>query len=699
MATLQKIRDKAGVLVAIVIGASLLAFILGDFLGKGKIGSTEPSAGEIKGETISLQEYQQKVDNLVDNAKRNNQTKTIDTETMNEIYDQAWEMIVTEHTMFDQYSLLGLGISPDELEDMIKGKFIDPQILQIPIFQNPNTKTFDKSRVISFLKNLDKDPSGEARASWLSFEKALVQSKIAAKYNILIQKGFYPNKLEVAEQVKANNESVNIDFIVKKFSEINDEDISFSDADLQQYYKNHLHQFKQEESRNLTYVTFDITPSQEDIENTKAWLKKSEEEFANEKDPIRYINLNSDEPFNDNYYAQGELPAFLDTFMFNADTGAISNIYEENGAFKIAKLIDIKELPDSAKARHILLQQSQELNGEAFFALGDSLKRHIENGADFASIAEKYSKDRASAVKGGELDWFKKGQMVKPFEKACFEAKVGDILIVNSRFGLHIIEIEGLGEKSKKVQVGFLATTIEASEQTETEVYNKASKFAGENNTKEQFEKAIEELKLVPRVANNLKKTDRNIAGLESSRKLIRWAYNNELNTITEEVDKYGDKYVVAMLSEIREKGTTPFELAKISIENYVINEKKAALIIEDFNKAKANDLNQMASTLNLQVQKASNISFNSASIPGIGTELKVIADAVYGAPNSVISPIKGNRGVFAIQPSEKMLKEKSTAEVEKVKLEREFANRVYYKAIPVIKENSNIVDNRLNYY
>ena len=699
MATLQKIRDRAGVLVAVVIGASLLAFILGDFLGKGKIGSSEPSAGEIKGYTVSLQEYQQKVDEIVNNTKRNKQTQTLDTKTMDEIYDQAWEIIVTENTMLDQYKLLGLGVSPDELEDMIKGKFIDPQILQIPIFQDPNTKMFDKSRVVSFLKNLDKDPSGEARTSWLAFERALVQGKITTKYNTLIQKGFFPNKLEVEDQVNANNESVNMDFIVKTFADVKDEDITFNDADLKQYYEDNLYQFEQEESRNITYVTFDITPSKEDIKNTKEWLAKSKDEFANEKDPIRYINLNSDEVFVDTYYAAGELPAFLDTFMFAADTGAITDIYEEGGAFKIAKLIDIKELPDSAKARHILLQQSKELNGEAFFALGDSLKKRIENGADFAKIAEKYSQDRTSAIKGGELDWFKKGQMVKPFEKACFGANVGDILLVNTRFGLHIIEVEGLGEKSKKVQVGFLATTIEASEQTETEVYNKASKFAGENRTKEQFEKAVEDLKLVPRVANNLKRTDRNIAGLESSRKLIRWAYNNELNAITEEVDKYGDKYVVAMLTEIREKGTTPFELAKISIENYVINEKKADLLIKKFNEAKSDDLSQMASKLNTQVQKANNISFASASIPGVGSELKVIADAVYGKPNTVISPIRGKSGVFAIQPSDKIVKEKTTANTEKNKLSREFANRVYYRAIPVIKENADIIDNRLNYY
>jgi len=699
MATLQKIRDKAGVLVAVVIGASLLAFILGDFLGKGNSNSSGPIAGEIKGYEVSLQEYQAKVDEFVENTKRNNGNETIDSKTMEGIYDQAWESLVILHTMQDQYEMLGLNVSSDELEDMIKGKYIDPQIQQIPIFQDPNTKIFDKTRVVTFLKNLDQDPSGVARASWIAFEKSLVMNKVATKYNTLIQKGFYPNKLEIAEQVKSNNESVNIEFIYKKYSEVNDEDVSYNDADLKKYYEANLYKFKQNESRNITYITFNVLPSKEDAENTKKWLEDSKDEFANETDAKRYINLNSDEPFVDAYFAQGELPSQIDTFMFAADTGAITNIYEENGAYKIAKLIAIKQLPDSAEARHILLQPSEEMQVPQIIALSDSIQELLKNGADFAELAKIYSKDAGSAVKGGDLGWFQKGQMVQPFEKACFEANKGDIVVAESQFGLHIIEVQNLGVKSKKVEVGYLTATIEASEQTDAQIYNQASKFAGENRTKEQFDKTVEELKLVPRVANNLKKSDRNIAGLESPRELIRWTYNNEINTISDDVFKFGDKYVVAMLTEIREKGTTPFDLAKAEIENYVVKEKKAKLIEGEFNKAKSDNFTTMASALNLQVQKAEKISFNSYSIPGAGSELKVISNAVYGSANTVISPIEGNTGIFAIKTSDKIIVETSTPEAEQVKLSREFSNRVNYQAINAIRENANIVDNRLNYY
>ncbi len=700
MATLQKIRDKAGILVAVVIAASLLAFILGDFLKKGNSNS-KPIAGEIKGYEVTLQEYQAQVDEFVENTKRNTGKDAVDTKTMEGIYDQAWEALVIKYTMDDQYDILGLSVSPEELEDMVKGKYIDPQIKQIQIFQDPNTKIFDKTRVVTFLKNLDQDPSGKARASWVAFEKGLVMNKVATKYNTLIQKGFYANKIDLENEIKADNESVNLEFITKKYSEVKDEDISFNDADLKKYYEENLYKFKQEESRNITYVTFDVKPSDEDAENTKNFLEKNKEEFAKEKgeDAIRYINLNSDQPFVDTYYAKGELPAKIDTFMFSSDTGAITNIYKENEAYKIAKLIDIKELPDSAEARHILLQPSQDMPATKILALSDSLQELLKNGADFAELAKKYSKDGGSAVKGGALGWFHKGQMVKPFEKACFQAKKGDIVVAESQFGLHIIEVLNIGTKNKKVEVGYLTADIEPSEQTDATVYNLASKFAGENRTKEQFDKSIEEQKLVPRVANNLKRTDRNIAGLEGSRELIRWAYKSEPNTISEEVFKFGDKYVIAELSEVREKGTTPFELAKASVENYVINEKKAELIEGEFNKAKNDNISTMAENLKLQVKKADKVTFNSYSIPGAGPELKVIAEALYKPANTLISPIQGNNGVYAIKAAEKVITDKETLDSEKAKLYREFSNRVNYQAINAIKENANITDNRLKYY
>ncbi len=698
MATLQNIRDKAGVLVAVVIGLSLLAFILGDFLGKGSgFMNNEPIVGEINGNKVTYQEYQAVVNNLTEITKRNNKSNDIDQRTLNMIYDEAWNMLVMKYTVEEDFDKLGLKVTKDELEDMIKGKNIDPQIRQVPIFQNPETKQFDKSRVVMFLKNLDQDPTGEARASWIAFENSLVKNKLNTKYNTLIQKAYHANKLEVDNQVKSDNNVVDFQYVWKKYSDVKDDEVSFTDADLKKYYEDNKYKFKQEESRNITYVTFDIVPSNEDDIETRKVLENQVEEFTSIEDPVQYIMYNSDQDFNDTYYAQGELPANIDTFMFNANVGDITNIYKEGNTYKIAKLIDVKELPDSAHARHILLQASEQMPVQEVINLSDSLQELLKNGADFAELATKYSQDKGSAIKGGDLDWFQKGAMVKPFEKACFEGKVGEIQLVESQYGLHIIEVMEQGVKNKKVQVGYLTSNITPSEQTIATYYNQASEFAGKNRTQEAFTKAAEELKKVPRLANNLKKVDRNIAGLENPRELIKWAYNNEKGAVSENVFEFGEKYVVAVLTEIKEKGIAPFENVKAEIENSVIKEKKAQIIIEEMKKS-GDNLNAIAGAVGKQVQTASRIALKSFSIPGVGAEPVVIATALYGTPDKLEGPIEGNTGVFMIKASEPKIEDKAKPEGEADKMEKAFSNRVNYQASKSIKESSDITDNRINY-
>ena len=696
MATLQKLRDKAGVLVAIVIGGSLLAFILGGLLKSSP--KADMSVGEINGNKVSIQEYQQQVDGIIEATKKNTGKSTVESEEMEDIYNQAWQAMIINYVVKPEYEGLGVAVSSSELEDMVKGKFIDPQMLQIPIFKNPQTGQFDKSRVISFLKGIEQDPSGEAKVSWVSFEKNMILNKTSQKYAILIQKGYYPTKLEIEDMVNGKNNIADIQYIEKKYSEISDDQVKYTDTDLKDYYDNHTYQFQQEASRAISFVTFDVKPSENDAIETKKWIEKTKEEFRTEENPIRYINLNSDEAFEDTYYAKGELPAFLDTFMFAADTGAITDVYKEGNTYKIAKLIAIKELPDSAKARHILLRASQEMPAQKVVALADSLKKLIENGADFATLAEKYSEDKGSAIKGGELDWFQKKQMVKPFEKACFEGEKGDIVIIESQFGLHIIEVEEQGVKQKKVQVGYLATNIEPSEKTDGDIYAIASKFAGENRTKEQFEKAIEEQKLIPRIANNIQKSDYRIAGLESPRTLVRWVYENEQGTISD-VFKLGDKYIVALLKEVREKGTTPFELAKTEIEREVIKQKKAEKLLAEFNNAKMDNINDMAGKLSTSVQSTNNISFGQYSIVGIGYEPAIIANAAYNQEQKLISPIKGENGVFAMIITKRRTEETTNAEQQKSVMERAITNHINYQLVDILKSNANITDKRLLHY
>ena len=234
--------------------------------------------------------------------------------------------------------------------------------------------------------------------------------------------------------------------------------------------------------------------------------------------------MNADTRYLDKFYKKGELSNTMDSIMFTVDTGYIAGPFIEDDSYKMSKLLDVAMRPDSIKARHILLTPSTA-EDTSYIAGADSIKKLLIMGSDFAALARSVSKDPGSAAEGGELGWFSEGTMVKPFNDSCFSGSAGDLMVVKTQFGSHIIEILEATEPVKKVKVGTVDRKIEPSSKTFAGAYAKANKFTGSNTTRELFEASAEKQGLVTRVADNLKSGDKVIIGLESPRELVRWAF------------------------------------------------------------------------------------------------------------------------------------------------------------------------------
>ena len=225
-------------------------------------------------------------------------------------------------------------------------------------------------------------------------------------------------------------------------------------------------------------------------------------------------------------------------------------------------------LPDSVQASHILINPQTVGSVEKAQALVDSLKRNIELGGSFAEAAMKYSEDTGSKLKGGDLGWFKRKQMVPEFEEAAFSGEVNKLYIATTRYGFHLIKPTKKGKETNQVRVAILTKKVEPSTETYQKIYSETSKFASENQTVVAFNKAVVDQKLDKKIAT-LKENDREVTGLESSRQLIRAAFtaepgkmcvNNEGSTIFE----FGNKFVVAAMTGATEEGLSTFEEAKI---------------------------------------------------------------------------------------------------------------------------------------
>ncbi len=700
MALLQGIRNKAGLLVSIVIGLSLLAFILGDLMRSGRsiMMSNADEIAEIGGESVSYKEYFAMVEQLTDNYKRNTNSTSLDEETTEQIRQQAWETLVKDLVMKNAYTELGIDVSSDEVFDLVQGNNIDPQVMQIPIFKSQQTGQFDRSLVIRFLKSLDQDPSGNARASWLAFEKVLIEQRKLNKFFNMIKKGYYVPKVIVDDMVRNANNKVNFNYVVDKYSTIVDSTIQVSDEQLNKYYNDHLKSYDREESRDLDYITFDIIPSQSDNDLAKRWINDIVTDLKNADDDKAFVDINSDVPFEDKWYKQGELPERLDTFMFAADTGAVYGPYFEDNAYKLSKLSAIAMLPDSVKARHILIQPSDDLPYQKARVLADSIKTLLLNGADFVMLAKQYSADKASLQKDGDLGWFKRGAMVKQFEDTAFMAKKGEIVTSTTQFGIHVIEVEDKSPEEKMVQVANIIRNVEPTDETRQVYYTQASRFAGENNTADKFDAAVKKDNMTIRIASNLKEMDKEIAGLESPREMVKWAYTAELGDVSS-VFELGDKFVVAKLNKIIEKGPAPLEDVKNEITVAVTKEIKGQQLTEKMQQAGAKSLEEYSTKMNLPLESAEKVAFSAYTVPGAGIEPEVIATATTIPMNQMTQPIAGNNGVFVLQVNSTDTLGTATPQTEETRMTRDVIYRVDYQAYDAMKKAADIQDERSKFF
>lgn len=697
MATLERIRSKGGVLVAIMIGFALFAFIMTDLLSSGTsiFQQSEMEVAEINGESISIQEFQARVSEMEEYTRLNSGESSLDAEMVNRLREQTWNQMVNEVIMQEKYQDLGIDVTSSELMEMVTGTNVHPTIRQL--FTNPQTGGFDKEQVINFLRSKQQDPT--ANFYWTFIEKQIINERKFSKYSALLEKAFVVTSQWTESETKARSTSVDFNFLVKRLASVSNDDVTVSDKEIEKYYNNHESQFQQEASRDVEYITFDVEPTEEDRQIAEDRIQEMKDDFSDpEVDAGQFVRINSDIPFDPTYQKADALDDDIRDFVTSASEGEVYGPYMEDDTYKLTRLVDKAQLPDSVKARHILLQGSQE-NPEEANQMADSLMNLLNNGANFADLARQHSQDQGSAVNGGDLGWFREGQMVKPFNDACFFGDEGDIVKVESQFGTHIIHIQDKGTPNTKYQLATLGREITFSSKTYQNIYSEATRFAALNNSQEKFNDAVEEENLTKRYGRGLTKNQRKVGALESSRELIKWAFDAETGDLSP-VFEFGDQFVIAVLTDATEEGTAPLSNVKNQIERQLINDKKKEMLLEQMQKEKESgkSLEQIAEAIDAEIQSASDVTFDAFQVAGAGVEPALVSLAVYSPLNEVSAPATGNNGVYLVQVTNKQQIETDTSEVQE-QLKNNLNSKVSYQLQETIRDNADIVDNRSNFY
>lgn len=654
---------------------------------------------KIAGKSIDYKEFQKKVDDLTDIYKMNSGSASLDQKTLEQIREQTWMGVVRNYIMKDIYDNLGIGVTSNELFELVQGENPHPIIQNL--FRDPKTGVVNRAALIQFLKYQQNNTAGQERNYWLFIENQIVEERSFSKYNSLLAKGVYTTSDEAKDNLDGKNKKVNIEFVGKAFSTVDDNTVTVSQSDEEKYYEAHKEKYKQEASREIEYVVFPVVASKSDEDKVVKWINDIKTEFATVEDPAAYVNANSDKQFDASFFKKTELAPTLAEFAFNGKAGDIYGPYKEGQSWKLCKIQKFEDLPDSVNARHILIRVNSQAEVAKAKSTVDSLKRVLTLGGDFATLARKYSNDEGSAARGGDLGWFKRGMMVKSFEEAAFFGKVNDFQVVNSQFGIHLLQVTKRGNTEKNVQLATIVRNIEPSSQTYQQTYAAASKFAAENRDMKAFRASVTSQGLNKRLAT-LFEADKDVAGLENSRMLVRAAFKAEVGqpVISSEgtpIFELGSQFVIAVLSGSQEKGYSSFSTVKPSIELALKKEKKAEQLKEKM--AGKTDLASLASSLGTTVGQAQNIDFDTYSIPGLGVEPAVAGAANVLEPGGVSKPVVGSNGVYVVKATAVNKGTDTNVANEKLQSSMALNYRISFQAFDALRENANILDKRGKFY
>ncbi|WP_336067366.1 peptidylprolyl isomerase [Mesoflavibacter sp. CH_XMU1404-2] len=705
MAILNKIRQKTVVLI-LVIALALFAFILSSLFDNkdALFGKSQDVVATINGKDISRVEFM----NLVEQQQQQMGANATSTQVMNRVFDAK----VREAVMEGQFEKLGLSIETDQMRDILKNA-----LATSPEFLN-EAGVFDESKLKVYIDNL-KSTSAQAYQNWVNYEQQLAVGALQTDYFNMVKAGATATLAEGELDHKLANDKVDIKYVQVPYSSIPDSTVTVSKSEIKDYISKHEKSYQTEASRSFQYVYFKEEASAEDEKNIQDGLKelindrevydetaedkkRTEVGFKNTTDVEDFVNANSDDiKYNDRFLKKSALPETIADTIFNQEVGFIYGPYKEENYYKLSKLVGRTTLPDSAKTRHILIPfigatrapADAKPKAEAE-ALADSLLTVLKSDTSkFSEFVTKYSTDQGSVENEGRYDWFAYDRMVPEFRDFAFEGKTGDLGVVETTFGLHIIEVEGQKGSSDMVKVATIARKIESSEETNDKIFRDASTFEV-NLENGDFATLAKESNYDVRPMT-AKELDESIPGIGNQRQIVRWAFEEGTDVGDYKRFPVSGGIVIAQLTSKSEAGLMSVEDASVTALPAIRKDKKAKLIMD---RVSATTLDEFAKAENQNVRTSVAINMKNPTISGAGNEPMVVGTAFGLNEGETSGLVKGNTGVFMVQTTKKT----PATELENY---QPFANQVSAEKLSsvqnrlynALKEAAEIEDNRAN--
>ena len=711
MATLEKIRSKGGLLVGI-IGLALLAFIVGDFLRSGStfFHQSKEKIVIVDGQAIGYQEFMRRVEEMND-AYKSNYGGSLPENQQDQIRQAVYDEMVGKILLNKEAEKIGLAVGNEERNDMIMGKNISPMIQQY--FKNPQTGAFDRNQLMQFLQIMESEDTwgnyspaqqqqlAQQKIQWEQMKTAMVEQKMIGKLGILLSSAIVANAIDAKTAYEANTVNMDFNFASQPYTSIPDSAVVVSDNEVRALYEKRKEEFKQAEARIISYIAVNIAPSESDLKEALVRLDSVKSDLQKTEDVANVINDNSDVKFTDVYFSKDGLNENERIFVEKAQIGDVEGpVSIGNNVYYIHKLLDKKESPDSVKLNLISLPDFPD--DAKLSAFADSLIHVVAGGKSFAQMVS----DLSNGQQNGEVGWQTEASLArngldKDFINVIFKSEPDKVFLQRTGLRNYLVQVSEKTKPVTKFKLGTIQYAVSASQETMNKLYNGINTYIAKNNNLESFRNSAEGAGYMIQKNVSVFATQPGLPSIESSRPVIRWAFNHSKGDISE-IMQAGDYYIIASMEGKTKEGYRSLNDVADILKRELISQKKGELIIKNLGAKNPATLDDYATAMNTQSQEVKFVTFATPRISSIGVEPMVNAMAFLTEKGQMTKPFAGRNAVFVLQVTDKTTSNQPfdvKTQMETLNMQNSYRIVSFMQNNALLMESAKIEDNRVRFF
>ena len=709
MAVIGKIRQSS-VILLVIVAVALLAFILGDFVRpQNKHLSEFIVIGKDK---INYYDYLDQYNYYSDLLKKNG-SENVEAEAGDYTFNEMVDSIIVNN----QASPLGIMVTAEELRDLMAGEKPHPYAQRF--FGGPEGN-YNMQLAQGFLDNMDQYDSASV-ANYLYIEKLVEKETYRNKYLNLLAKSFYTPKVFAHKAQEENGMKALVQTAQISYSHelVSDDKIKVSEEDLKKWYEENLYRFPQDnELRNIEYVIFEIKPSERDLQEIETEVREKYAQFVESETPQLFVNTLIDSRFDSSFFKQNELPAHIDTLLFNAPIGTFVEPFIDGDYWIFAKLLATESRPDSLHVNFMFIanegMQNAPRKKEEAKLLVDSAFLALINGQAFYDVANQFSDVKPDPQNDSLRVWLEDGSDQIFFDRSTAQEffdtlsnfMPGIMTRYESELGTWIFILNHKTAIEKKIQVAMGKKLIEASTETFDNIESAANNFVNGLDAYEKFDKKVTESNLNKRSFERLTAMAYNIPGITgSAREIVRWAYDEQTEKgNVSNVFNLNNMFVVASLKDIYPKGHMALDQVRSFVESMVKRDKKAEILTKNINAslAKTKDIHQLATQYKSTIDTV-NVSFSDRNFGHYGPEAGLIGKIFAQKANQSLKLFKGDMGMYLVNvmkidiPSSLQVDKNqgNSAEMFNQQQSMMYQSKIQNSAMPALRKLYKIEDNR----